>query len=469
MSYSRKRLRITYAAALLSVTVFPLGCSHTSDIQTQVDSWSTAMFDREVANFSGQDRPTTSSASIEVTVQELVQRVMQRTPELNEARFDLQLGEIQRQQVDSQKWPRLDLNSSLYIPLGESINSFSDVVYGGLFFKYDLLEVLYNADAMAVADSLIQRARERQEKSRKQLAWTLMDCLLSIQHHTEEQILHESSIATVNKGLEMTQKLYSLNKADTKTVIEWQANLREATALRNQASEQIALATAKLKHMAGLQGYRDVVIKDINAVSATIETAARNSVAEQESLRLAWGQRHDIRIVEIDLFLTEMAVLEAKRSRLPRLSFGLGLGSRGMYDAWKDHTLVTTLHIAVPLLDFGDVDRRIMKAEIERDRQRQKMVDLVRSIFTELRETQRQVHVSQEKLEEAGRWYRQQEEWTDNQMKLLSVRRLGPVEVLMAELALNAAKLKYDRASHAHRQAIVEWKRACANRWNQTD
>jgi outer membrane protein TolC len=469
MSYSRKRLRIIYATVLLILTMFPLGCKYRSDIQTQVDNWSTAMFDREVANFSGQDSSSISSESIEVTVHELVQLVSQCDPELNQARFDLQLSEIHKQQVESQKWPRFDLNTSLYVPLNRDIDNFSDVVYGGLFIKYDLLEALFNADATAVAESLIQRDRERQEKSHKRLVWTLMDCLLSIQHYTEEQALNESSVAVVKKGLEMVQKLYSLNKVDTKTVIEWQANLREAISRRNQASEQIALATTKLKYMTGLQEYQNVMIKDINAVSATIETTVRNSVVKEKSLRLALQQRNDIRIAEIDLFLTEMAVLEAKRSSLPRLSFGLGLGSVTKYDNWEDQSFVSTMNIAIPLWDCGDANRRVKKAEIERNRQRQKMVDLVHKIFTELQETERHAYISQEKLKDANQWYQQQKEWTDNQMKLFSVKRLEPLEVLMAELALNASKVEFDRALYVHHQAIVQWKKACGNCWNQTE
>lgn len=447
----------TLMMVLSCLVLCPLGCHYHQEIQSQVSDWSMAMFDRETA-------PVRSAASasgrVEMTFDEILLLAKEREPGLLQAAYDADLGAIQKEQVLSERWPRLDLNTSLYVPLDEGLDTFSDAVYGGLFIKYDLLRAVFNADAASVADSMIQRAREREKEVTTRLYWTLVDVLLNVTYHTRALERHESALESAERGLALADELHASNRTDARIVLEWQTKVREIRTLRDQSAQQLSTAESRLKHLTGLQRAREIKVVDSDGILAAVDNSDYTYTEMEDSLSYAWKHRSDIRIAEIDLFLAEMAVIDAKQSRLPELSFGLGLGSMSMYDSWADRTLVGVLNLSVPLFDWGDARRRIAKAKIERNIQRQRMVDLVRRIALEVQESSTQIDAAMQTRDRADSWRKRQAAWMEDRMELANVQRLGPLDVPAAELAMSSAELDYDQAQWMLRKAIIQWKEA---------
>lgn len=454
------------AGVLVISIMISQGCSYNRMIQSEVDNWSKTVLDREARFFqSGETSSLPESAAFETAIPQLLNLVMQQAPKLNGSRFDIKLGEIHRQQIESQKWPRLNLNTTLNVPLDDSSYKLRDVLYGGLFIEYDLIDAFFNTDSEAIAESMIRRSLEQQEKASKNVENNLMDCLLDIWHFSQVHLLYESDIESVKKGVDLTQQLYILEKVDIKTVVEWQARLRTAVANRNQAAERIETEMARLKYMAGLQNYRTVSISDISNITNILAHATQDTEYQSADLYRTLHQNSDVKIAEINLFIAEMSILATKKSRLPKLSAGLGLGSQNLYTSLNDAAVVVRLGINLPILDAGDAGRRIRTAEIQRDRERQKVVDLVHRISVDLQDAYRQIRSTRDKLLDAESWYRQQKEWADRQLKLDGLNRLGTEEVLMAELALNAARLERAQALYSHYKALIQWKKAVADHW----
>jgi outer membrane protein TolC len=160
-----------------------------------------------------------------------------------------------------------------------------------------------------------------------------------------------------------------------------------------------------------------------------------------------------------------MGIIKAKQGRLPKVSVGLGVGSNSAYGNWEDQSLVSQLSVTIPLLDWGDNSRRVQKSTIQRNRKRQKIVDLVHQVLLELKDAERKVIFTRKSLDDAEQWYMEQKKWLENQEELLRVNRLEQLEILVTQLTVNNAKLELHHASHSHNQAIIQWSKVIAKSW----
>jgi outer membrane protein TolC len=82
-----------------------------------------------------------------------------------------------------------------------------------------------------------------------------------------------------------------------------------------------------------------------------------------------WQAHPACRVVELELFQTEMQILQAKRERIPRLTGAIGLGD---IDTWVGGDFVEAaataeLGIRLPIFDAGTITRGIQKAALRRE------------------------------------------------------------------------------------------------------
>jgi outer membrane protein TolC len=318
------------------------------------------------------------------TFKQAVERASHYDPDVLDALAEAQQLQLDLKQAHSEIWPRVDLRTYFQIPLGGNNLQGVQVFSGGVFFRYDIQKMLFSSDLSAVARARLDESRENLGLAIDRLAQNLLGLLSERESLRTEVTLRRSITAQASRVLEHARALERIGDARAQQVFAYKQAYDNSDRDYQDAVRRLAETNRAICTQLMMDCSEDITISDLPQLLSSLEVITAISRPDEDILRGVWEKRHDTRVAELDLFLKEMAVINAQREKIPTISPSIGLGSIGLTSSFSQAPAVVQLGVYMPVIDFGDIKRQIAKAAIERDKARQNITLLSLKVQREL-------------------------------------------------------------------------------------
>jgi len=359
--------------------------------------------------------------------------------------------EIDVAQSRSMIWPRAELRA-----FGEfaKADEFHSDFLGGVYLQFNLSHVLFLSDELAVARARKARAVEELRLRLRQVSQSLQSQLIEIRELEGEVAARERMELAARRALSLVDEAARAGRV----------RLGELWRLRVEAASQAALlAEARRKRDARR---RDLALRLGSATTSDgwpitdPETVLRPLAPSEPvpDLGQLWTRRLDAHMAETDLFLARMARVAARRERLPRPIVNFGLGNIPLTSRREEATWVVRLGLEMPLIDFGDVSRRIKKAEVNVDLARRRATNVIIRMSREAQQTASDRRAAEEHVNEVSALLQEMRQAAAAGPILIEQYRADPIEVLTQEIRLGETEIRALEAEGAL------WKAAAAER-----
>ena len=224
------------------------------------------------------------------------------------------------------------------------------------------------------------------------------------------------------------------------------------------AKEELSLLKEKLKFMLGVASYDNIKISEYLELFPPADNLSPQEVDAQESIERIWYQREDVRLAEMDLFLAELTIIEAKRKKWPKPFFSIGLGNVLLLSENGSEAFVPIVGASVPLLDMGDARRQVEKAINIRDMAKEKLAAMLRQIVEEVLDAKLQAKLHRERLRRAQDELEREVQSLETKEKLLSLNRTDMIDLCTAKLSKTKAEIGFDKAVFDYRIMKIRMK-----------
>ena len=301
------------------------------------------------------------------TFTEACARAAQFDKDLSSELADAAQLQLDLQQAHSVIWPRLDVRTYFQIPFGSG--DFSDIqkFNGGVFLSYDFNKLIFAADTTEAARANIEAKREKIKLSLQQLTQDMF-LLLANREALKTEV--------ASRGLIQAQTLEALKTANISArtglikperIYEFESQYEMSTRLYREAVNQLADMNRTLGNRLAIDGAQNIVVSDFPEFRESIDGVAPATQLNEEFFSALWARRHDTKLLEAELFLKEMAIIDQRRKRIPKITGTVGAGSTVLSSSFTQAPFVLQLGASMPLVDFGDIKRNVSKAIIDRN------------------------------------------------------------------------------------------------------
>jgi len=319
----------------------------------------------------------------EFTFSQACTRAAQNDHDVASAMADADKSQVEVAQAHSHIWPRVDFRGAFQQPLGGNTQGVPPLS-GGVFFRYDLQQIIFSGDATAAARAKVAQGRENVQKAIDRLSRDLFLQLADREAQRAEVAQRRQILDQNSEAQERAHQLGRIGRLKTEQVIEYQIQYENSSRLYQNAVRKLAEINRTICNLMLTDCAQEVVITDLPELIARMNALVPESKPDAQFVQGVWNKRHDTKAAEDDLFVKEMAVIDERRKRLPTISPSFGLGSMSLNSSLTQSPAVFQLAASMPLIDFGDIKRSIHKASIERDLARQNISMLLLKVQREL-------------------------------------------------------------------------------------
>jgi outer membrane protein TolC len=368
--------------------------------------------------------------------------------------------QIDLKQAQSLVWPRLDVRTYLQVPLSGANIEGLRLFNGGLFLRYDFEKFLFAGDASAIARARIEEKRENLALGLQHLSHDLFLLLADRETLRTEVALRRGMQTQASDTLERVHLLERAGKIKPERTFEYQFQSETSTRLYREAVRRFAEIDRVLGSRLLIDDSREIVVTGFTDLLASMDGLAPPTQLDETFFSALWARRHDARVAEAELFLKEMAVVDARRKRIPALTASFGLGSLALSSTFNQAPLALQLGASMPLLDFGDVKREVDKARIESDLAKRNITLL----FLRMRSD---VANASAALADAIAARKTTEDYRDlivrqdrASRQLVSLALVDPIDLLVFQMRAGEAEIENMRARMNVYKAAAEYARA---------
>ena len=330
----------------------------------------------------------TTNVTGRITFAEAGRRWAERDPEIMQQVARTLSESIDVAEAKSWIWPRADVEFRAITARDRNSGLVRSAPSGGLVLNYDFKKLLFHADAAAVSaagrDLCLQRARLAIDAAMVRLEGLVIDW-----YHLREAVpLEDQRGAEFRRLIEAIHSLDQLGALPAGSFAEWKHREQVALRERSEATRRLESIRQSLRTELGLAGEAE---PDLGSVDFLLNVppspeGGPGAAEVHQWLPAVWQSHPACRIAELELFQAEMAVIQAKRERLPRLTGSIGLGN---LDTWVGNEIVEAngvaeIGVTMPLFDAGTISRGIEKAGLRRDLARRNVRILARSLTREV-------------------------------------------------------------------------------------
>jgi outer membrane protein TolC len=393
------------------------------------------------------------------TFSQACERAAKSDPEVSRALADAGRLQIDLEQTRSLVWPRLDLRTYFQIPLSSRSIENLQLFNGGLFLRYDVEAFLFSGDSSAAARARIEEKRENIELALQRLSHNLFVLLADRETLSTEVAVRRGVQSQASDALERVHLLERAGRIKPERVFEYQYQYDTSSQLYQEAVRRLAEINRVLGSRLAIDGSQEMVIAGFSELLASLDGFAPAAQLDESFFSSLWAKRHDARVAEAELFLKEMAVVDARRKRIPNVSASFGLGSLALSSTFNQAPFVVQLGASMPLLDFGDIKREVGKARIESDLAKRNITLLFLQI-------QRDVTDASAALSEAIAARKTAEDFRNRivqqdraNRKLVSLGLADPIDLLVPQMRAGEAEIEMKRARMNAYKAAAEYAR----------
>ena len=402
-----------------------------------------------------------------ITFAEASRRWAERDPETMQQVTKALAEGVDVAEAKSWVWPRADIEFHEIVANERNDSSVSSAPSGGLVLRYDFKKFLFRGDAAAVSaarrDLFLQKARLAIDSALGRFE----DLVIEWRQLQEALPLEDQRVAEFRRLMEAVHSLDELGVLPAGSFAEWKH--REQVALREQ-SEVLRRRKSVLESLhteLGLAadsepelGSLDFLLK----VPPLPERPAGEGEVRQW-LPSVWQSHGACRIAEDELFQAEMAVIGAKRERLPRLTGSVGLGN---IDTWVGTQLVEAnaiaeIGISMPIFDAGTISRGVEKSVLNRNLARRNVRMQAQSLAREVQSASGALRAAHVEVEHRRAECEEVRRLADTAGRSAGIGQGDPllpfalrVYRLEAERGASEANVKLAKAWRAYRVAVGE-------------
>ena len=364
-------------------------------------------------------------------------------------------------------WPRADIEFHETVANDRNDSSVNSAPSGGLVLRYDFKKFLFHSDAAAVSaarrDLSLQKARLAIDSALGRFE----DLVIEWRQLQEAAPLEDQRAAEFRRLMEAVHSLDELGMLPAGGFAEWkhreQVALREQSEVSRRRKSVLESLQTELGLTAGAEpdlGSLDFLLK----VPPLPERPAGEGEVRQW-LPGVWQSHAACRIAENELFQAEMAVIGAKRERLPRLTGSIGLGN---IDTWVgtqnvEANAVAEIGISMPIFDAGTISRGVQKSVLSRDLARRNVRIQAQSLAREVQSASGALRAANVELEHRRAECEEVRRLADTAGRSAGIGQGDPllpftlrVYRLEAELGALEANMKLAKAWRAYRVAVGE-------------
>ncbi len=370
------------------LVVLILGCAASPDVDRKVDLTVRQLLTPRQHLPAPANGPAFGIPVAPLSFSDLFYRAVANSPELSMAELHESIGALYVEQGRSYKWPRVDIELTAEAPIGEKDIEASDIFGGGLFIKYDLNRLIFIKDHIAIARLKQQQGLEEKLLARRNLLFQLYDLAneISFQEHLAPE--YESILAAINEELLLlTDGTEEMNPLDRKDRIRYLQNQQLVYTYKETACRwRLRLLRWDLIQRIGLNQMTEINVSDLESIVALPDDVKLNVAIESMAapdIASLWQRRREARVAEASLFLAEMNIIETGRERLPKFSAAVGIGWIDLNKDENEAGVKPFIRATTPLLDMGDIRRKIRYAEKKRDIEKEKITALARRMALE--------------------------------------------------------------------------------------
>jgi outer membrane protein TolC len=384
------------------------------------------------------------------------------------AKFDEQISraladaaqlQIDLAQARSLVWPRADLRTFLQIPLGNGNYEGVKLFNGGVFFRYDFEKFLFSGDESAVARARIEEKLENIKLALQRLSQDLFRLFAEREALRTEVALRRGMQTHASEALETVHVLERTGRIKPERAFEYQYQYETCTRLYQETVRRLADTNRIIADRLSITGNQEIVITDFPEMLASMEGIVPAPEPDKPFFAELWSKRHDARLAEAELFLKEMAVIDARRKRIPDISASFGLGSVTVSSTFNQPPVVVQLGASMPLLDFGDIKREISKANIERDLAERNTALLFLQMHRDVKDASAALSEAIAARKAADDYRNLTARQDETNRKLVSLQLVDNIDLLTFRIRAGEAEIELKRAQIDVAKAAAEYAR----------
>lgn len=362
-------------------------------------------------------------------------------------------------QARSMRFPRVSLqvfNQTYYNNEERKINNTID---GGLLLQYNLLNLLFQRDNISLQKAAGEKSLIKGKIEVRNIYFRLLTRLMEIEYHSNEVKLREKALKYAGDGSTIWGRLAKEGRIKPGAARHWDNEVQDALEKYRDAENRLAFSLRSLKYMLGRVNHGNIEV--LNAAAFMPETGDyRNlEIKIPEAVKDAWNFRYEVKLAEIDLFLSEMKLLKSKMSWLNYFRVSVGFGRFFIYREGERANVTLNTSLLFPILDLGDAKRVKKKAGIDRDMARVKAVNLARKISRQVQEAVEKVDILKRRLNGAGDMLKRANRQKEMVKRLIQRNRAESLDLYGARLAAFEAEANYNRICFEFKKVVLHLKK----------
>ena len=453
-----KNKRAAVLSLCVVMTCFYWGCISTARPTLSKEKFMNSVYMNEIKPVVDG---TEETGETNISFQRALELAVMQDENLTLLYFSWKKDLLDLKQARSMRFPRLNLqvfNETYYSNDEKEIKNITD---GGLLLQYNLLDLLFQRDKISLQKAASERSLIKGRIEVQNIFFTLLTRLMEIEYHLDEVKLREKALQYAEDGLTIWERLAKEGRIKTVSAWRWTNDVQDAREQYEEAKSRLQFSRRSLKYMLGKINSGDIRVLDAGAFMPEITRYRDLEIKVPEAVKDAWSHRYEVKLAEINLFLSETELLKSKMSWLKYFRISLGFGRFFVFREGERANITLNTSLLFPLLDLGDTKRIRKKAEIDRDMARMRAVSLAGKMSREVREAVDKVDIFKRRLKEAENMVKKAGQQKEIVKRLIRLNQAEPLDLYAARLASLRAESNYNRICFEFKKAVLHLKKVC--------
>lgn len=436
---------------LLATAIWFYGCtSADSVIKDQISQTDLIVAD-ELKSISNQ----TTQPFDSITYKDLLNLAIANDPEIKTSNFAKERNLIRKEQVDSEKWPRLYLSTSLEFPVNGDDWKAKDGISGGLVFEYDLIKSMFNSDFVNFEEIEHQKILAKTRASYTSTYKSVLELIADIDNYQTKVKHYKNILELIDTVITDTEKADKLKGYASRNLwgIKSKRNLYQNHI--KKARKSLDSTFCKLNILVNAPCGKQFEITDHTELLNAIDNYAGNKYDLKQIIPAALKTRSDINLSRYNIYLSKLNIRKAQRNGMPKVSMSLGLGDYETSYNDTETNVLAKLNMSLPVFDFGDTKRKVAIAKLNHKSQEEKLKVTIRKAITNIQNSYKILNESYIDSLELKKWIHEIESRNISFKKLQQMNKSTKNEVLNTEVALQEALIEQNNIKNIVRKQAI--------------
>ena len=362
-------------------------------------------------------------------------------------------------QARSMLFPRVNLRAFNETYYSNEDRKIKNNIDGGLLLQYNLVNLLFQRDKISIRKVVSERSLIKGRIEVQNIFFRLLVLLMEIEYNREEVKLREKAQQYAKDGLTISKQLARGGRIKPRITWKWDNDVQETREKYQEAKADLECSQRSLKYMLGKINPGNVDVLNAGTFMPPIDRYQNLEIKIPEAITDAWNLRYEVKLAELNLFLSEMELLKSKMSWLTYIRVSVGFGRFFIYRDNERANIILNTSISFPILDLGDSKRIKKKAEIDRGVARVKAVNLARKISMEVREAVEKFGILKRRLLLVENMQKRVNRQKEIVKRSIESNQAAPLDLYAARLASLRAEARYNRICFEFKKAILHLKK----------